>query len=79
MAGPGRKPTVSDSEILRVFEEASDPVLTTSEVAEEIDLGRRGTYSRLQQLSEADELELKKVGETAAVWWYPEGLRNRYG
>ena len=78
MSGPGRKPTVADSEILQVFKEAPDPVLTTAEVADEIGLGRRGTYNRLQQLAESGDLKLKKVGETGAVWWYPEHLRNRY-
>ncbi len=71
MPGPGRKPTVSDDEILDAFRQASDPVLTTSEVADEIGLGHRGTFDRLTQLADDDTLEIKKVGETAAVWWYP--------
>ncbi|MFC6874125.1 winged helix-turn-helix domain-containing protein [Halobellus marinus] len=71
MAGPGRDPTVSDAEILEVLQEASDPVLTTQEVAKEIGLGRRGTFDRLKRLSEDGKIEMKKVGETASVWWYP--------
>jgi len=74
MAGPGRKPTVPDSEILQVFIDKSDPVLTTTEVADEIGLGRRGTYNRLQQLAENGDLRLKKVGETGAVWWHPDHI-----
>jgi hypothetical protein len=74
----GREPTVSDEEILNVFREAADPVLTTAEVAEAIELGRRGTLDRLKQLSNENHLTMKKVGETSAVWWYPEGLSDRY-
>jgi len=71
MPGPGREPTVSDEEILEVFRDASDPVLTTIEVAEAIGLGRRGTFDRLKQLSNEGEIQMKKVGKTGAVWWYP--------
>ncbi len=76
MAGPGRQPTVSDEEILNVFQEASDPVLTTSEIAEEIGLGRRGTFDRLRKLAEEETIQMKKVGATGAVWWCPAVLRD---
>lgn len=78
MTGPGRKPTVSDDEILQVFRNADDPVLTTIEVANGVDLGRRGTFDRLEQLADEGPLVMKKVGEKGAVWWYPAGLRDRY-
>jgi GTP-sensing pleiotropic transcriptional regulator CodY len=78
MAGPGRKPTVSDDDILEVFQESEDPALTTSEVADKIGLGRRGAFDRLRQLSEEGSLEMKKVGETGAIWWSPTALKQEY-
>lgn len=78
MAGPGREPTVSNEEILTVFREASDPVLTTSEVAEAIGIGRRGTFDRLKQLSNEGEIQMKKVGETGAVWWDLSAIKDKY-
>ena len=78
MAGPGRQPTVSNQEIIDVFRESPDPVLTTKEVANQIGLGRRGTFDRLRQLSNEGELKMKKVGETGAVWWHPASLRSKY-
>jgi hypothetical protein len=77
MGSPGRKPTVSDDDILDVFRQASDPVLTTAEVADRIDIGHRGTYDRLQKLADEGALEMKKVGDSGAVWWYPNAFRNR--
>lgn len=65
----GRKPTVSDDEILEVIRQSSDPVLTTKEVAESIGLGRRGTYDRLEQLTDEGKVHKKKVGERGTVWW----------
>lgn len=76
--GPGREPTVSDDVILNVFREAEDPVLTTAEVAEQLDIERRGTYYRLQKLVDEGVLKMKKPGGTGAVWWHPESLKNQY-
>lgn len=76
--GPGRKPTVTDEEIIGVFRTASDPVLTTAEVAEEVDIGHRGVYQRLSRLAKEGTLESKKVGQGGTVWWHSESLRERY-
>lgn len=67
----GRKPQVSDDEILSVFREADDPVLIASEVAEHLPIGRRGVYDRLKKLCEEGRLKSKQVGGRSTVWWYP--------
>ncbi len=59
-------------ETLDVFEGDGTP-LTTSEVADRLELGRRSTYERLDRLSATDHLETKKVGASARVWWRPPG------
>ncbi len=69
MAGPGRQPTVSDDDILDAFRQSEDPVLSTSEVANAIEMGERGTLSRLKQLANDGEITQKKVGAKATVWW----------
>ena len=77
MSGPGRRPTISDEEILDVFHGSPDPFLTTREVSEQLELGRRGTYDRLTDLADDGRLERKKVGESAIVWWFPAALKDR--
>lgn len=67
----GPKPQVSDDELLMVFEESADPVLTASEVAEHVSIQRRSVYDRLQKLQKSGELQSKKVGGRTTVWWYP--------
>jgi len=69
--GPGRKPTVEDDEILAVFRNSSDPVLTATEIFEQLPLGRRGVLKRLRNLEERDILRSKEVGSGSRVWWYP--------
>jgi len=70
--GPGRSPEITDEEILDVFRSASDPVLTTSEVAAEFELTHRGVRDRLDNLAEEGTLNSKDVGARAKVWWVPE-------
>lgn len=69
--GPGRRPEVSDEEILAVFRSSSDPVLSTSEIASKFDLTHRGVRDRLEKLDEQGSLESKKVGARGKVWWDP--------
>ncbi len=69
--GPGRKPEVSDEEILAVFKDAEDPVLMAEEVAEELPIGRRAVYDRLRKLESEGILKSKKTGARSSVWWYP--------
>ncbi|WP_225336609.1 PAS domain-containing protein [Halomicrobium urmianum] len=57
-------------ETLAVFEEFGAP-LTTPEVADALDLGRRSAYARLDRLADCNRLETKKVGAGARVWWQP--------
>jgi len=60
-----------DENILEIFEETTDPVLATSEVAEELPIGKRATLNRLEDLAERDELEWKDIG-VGRVWWRAE-------
>ncbi|MGM0605261.1 MAG: PAS domain S-box protein [Halobacteriota archaeon] len=57
-------------ETLALFARKGDP-LTTTEVANSLDVGRRSTYERLEKLVEHDRLKTKKVGANARVWWRP--------
>ena len=65
--GPGRRPEISDEEILFVFRRSSDPVLTTDEVASGLDITHRGVRDRLEKLEEEGLLSSKKVGAQAKV------------
>jgi len=57
-------------ETLDVFDRTGTP-RTTTEVANDLDLGRRSTFERLERLVDHDELATKKVGANGRVWWRP--------
>jgi len=71
----GRKPTVSDSEILAIFADTEDPVLSAPEVAESVSIGSQGTYQRLKELHDRGFLATKKVGQGRAWWLTEEGQK----
>lgn len=64
--------SLSDSlqETLGLFDRAGTPQ-TTREITQQLDIGRRSTYNRLQQLVDAGRVETKKVGGNGRVWWQP--------
>jgi len=68
----GRARIVSDDELLQVIESHDDRAVTATEVAEEVEIGRAGTLKRLDTLHEGGEIERKKVGGNAVVWWLPQ-------
>lgn len=66
---PGPKPSVTDEEILEVFRETSDPVLSTAEVAKQLPLERRSVYNRLVTLRDEERLDSKTIGGRNSIWW----------
>lgn len=54
--------------VLEVFNRAEVPVLTATEVADELDCSRPSAYSKLEALAEQGELHKKTVGARAVVY-----------
>jgi len=69
---PGPKPTVTDEEIVALFRETDDPVLSTAEVTDRVSLKRRSVYDRLSTLVEEGRLTQKEIGGRNTVWWLVE-------
>ena len=67
---PGRKPRVTEEEIVQEFRDTDDPVLSTDEVADQLPLERRSVYDRLVSLREDGALTSKQVGGRN-IWWIP--------
>lgn len=70
---PGPKPSITDDELLAIFRESDDPVLSTAEVTEQTPLARRSVYDRLVALRESGKLDSKEIGGRNTVWWLPNG------
>ena len=68
----GRKPRVTDEDLLDEFRATTDPVLSTAEVADAVPIKRRGTLNRLRDLEDAGTLDSKQIGGRNTVWWLAE-------
>lgn len=68
---PGRKPRVTDDEILQLFQETDDPVLSTAEVTEQLPIKRSATYKRLSAIRDDGQLTGKDIGGRNTIWWIP--------
>jgi predicted transcriptional regulator len=61
--------TVSDDDILAVFDEIDGPVVTVPDVAERVPMSRDGIRIRLKNLEDEGRVKSKRVGSRAVVWW----------
>lgn len=69
----GRRPVVSDEEILSLISDSSDPVISAPELADDLPVSKTAVYKRLRDLQERGLVESKKIGQGRAWWLTPEG------
>jgi predicted ArsR family transcriptional regulator len=60
---------VPPESVLELFD-TSEP-RTTSEVAEALDVAQKTAYNKLEILRERGDIEKKRIGGLAVVWWRP--------
>lgn len=73
MGNVGRKPRVSDDELMDTIGELTkrntNIVATTQEIADELPIQKRSVYDRLNKLHDEGRIRKKKVGAKGVVWW----------
>ena len=63
-----RSKSISDEEILALFDEHDAPYMTAKEVADKAGMSRQGMHNRLEDLADNGVLESKNTGRTVG-WW----------
>jgi len=66
-----------NEDVIKAIETHSDVFVTATEVADEIGVTSTTINERLHELKEEGEVERKKVGANAVVWWLPDSLSPR--
>lgn len=61
--------TVSEQDILKVFDAADEPFLTASEVAQRLPVSRQAVNYRLNEMAAKGLVGRKDVGARAVGWW----------
>lgn len=67
--GDRRERKISDQDVLKVFDNADEPVLTASEIAEALPVTRQAVNYRLNRMHEEGTVDRKNAGASAVVWW----------
>ena len=60
---------VTEQDILKVFDAAEAPFLTTAEIAEELPVSSDAVYRRLERMCEKKLVGKKKTGARSVGWW----------
>jgi predicted ArsR family transcriptional regulator len=61
--------TVTEQDILKVFDRADAPFLTATELANELSISRQAANYRLKQMHEEDNVGRKQTGARSVGWW----------
>lgn len=60
---------VTDSDVLRALHEQPDPIATARELADILDVSSETIRRHLTELHDKGQVDRKKVGSRAIVWW----------
>ncbi|XVH33876.1 helix-turn-helix domain-containing protein (plasmid) [Haloferacaceae archaeon DSL9] len=60
---------VTEQDILKIFDTADEPFMTTTEIANELPVSREAVYYRLSQMLEKGDVGKKKAGARSVGWW----------
>lgn len=61
--------TISEQDILKVFDAADEPFLTAGEIAQRLPVSRQAVNYRLSQMADRGLVGRKDVGARAVGWW----------
>jgi len=73
---PGRRKVVTTDEVLELLEAREEPFLSTSEIAEHLDVSKPTAIERLKKLRDEGAIRSREVAGNTPVWYLPE-LENR--
>lgn len=61
--------SVTEQDILKVFDRADAPFLTAKELADELSFTRQAATYRLKQMHEKGHVDRKQTGARSVGWW----------
>jgi len=60
------------ADLASVFVKRNEPVLTATDIADELDITQQGAHAKLQRAHKQGIVKKKTVGARAVVWWIPD-------
>lgn len=72
----GPDPAVTETEFLSAIATAYPPALSTTDIAERVDLSQPATSKHLERLQENNLVDSDKIGQ-ARIWWITDEGRRQ--
>lgn len=74
----GRKPTIEKIDVLNAIATAKAPFLGTKEIANEMDMSKRGILNWLDEMEKEGLLHKREIGKSMIWWLSQEGREFLY-
>ena len=71
MSTKGPEPVVTESKLVYKIRNHEDPFVTASQIGEIFNVSRQTAYKHLQRMYEQGDIEKRKIGGSAVIWWLP--------
>jgi predicted ArsR family transcriptional regulator len=61
---------VTEDDLRRAIQNHPEEFVTATDVAESLGVARQTAHKHLQRLHENGELQKRKIGGSAVIWWF---------
>ena len=69
MSTRGPEPMITERDLRQEIAAVDEPFVTARDIAESTGVARQTAYRHLQRMYENDDLQKRKVGSSAVIWW----------
>ena len=70
MCSRGPDPVVDQHDLETKIKQCNRPFVTANDVADSLGVARQTAHKHLQRLHEEGNLNKRKVGGSAVIWWF---------
>lgn len=60
---------ITQDELVELVRQHDDPFVTANDIADSVGMARQTAHKHLQRAHENGEVEKKKIGSSAVIWW----------
>lgn len=65
---------ITEDKLRERIESRDDPFVTAKDISNELGVARQTAYKHLQRLHERQDLQKRKVGSSAVIWWFSDEI-----
>jgi len=71
MSTRGPDPMITETELKATIKSHDEPFVTAQQMSSQFGVARQTAWKHLQRLHNHGDIEKKKIGSSAVIWWVP--------